>query len=77
MWKNIWVLLQEPEAVLTVFHVLTHKAQILPENQEADTLGQVPALATDFSGDTADWVHRVTTIVPERDGILPRMPDCP
>lgn len=24
MWENIWVLLQEPEAVLTVFRVPAH-----------------------------------------------------
>lgn len=73
--ENIWVFLQEPETVLTVFYVLAHKVPTLPGNQEADTLGQVPVLATDLSGNTADRVQRKkTTTVPERDGILPKIP---
>lgn len=41
MWKDIWVDLQEPEAILTVSQVLAHK--VLPPlgTQEADALAQV------------------------------------
>ena len=57
-WKNIWVHLQEPEAVLIVFHVLAHKALTHPGSLEADALAWVQALTTDPSVHTADWVHR-------------------
>lgn len=32
VWKDIWVYLQEPEAVLTVFHSPAHKALTSPGN---------------------------------------------
>ena len=57
-WKDIWVHLQEPEAGLTVFHVLAYKVLTLPGNQEPDALAWVWALATGPSADTTDWVHR-------------------
>lgn len=38
IWEDIWVHLQEPKAVLTVFHILAHKAMTAPGNQEADAL---------------------------------------
>ena len=38
MWKDIWVHLQEPSAVLTVFHIPAHEALTAPGNQEADVL---------------------------------------
>ena len=41
MWKDIWVHLQEPEAVLTVFHLLAYKVLTPPGNQEADALAWV------------------------------------
>lgn len=47
IWKDIWVHLQEPEAVLTVIHVITHKALIPAGNQEADALTWVQVLAID------------------------------
>lgn len=31
---------------------------VLPDNQEADSLAQVWALATDSAADTEDWVHK-------------------
>lgn len=51
---HIWAHLQEPEAVLTVFHVPT---QILtpPGNHRTDVLAQYKPLATDLSVNTADW----------------------
>lgn len=36
IWKDIWVHLQEPQAVLIVFHVPAHKALTPSGNQEAD-----------------------------------------
>ena len=70
--------LQEPEAVLTVFHVQGHKAPTIPGNQEDDALAQVQALANDASVDTADWLHRKgATIVPECYGVFTRILDCP
>lgn len=36
IWKDIWVHLQEPQAVLIIFHVPAHKALTPPGNQEAD-----------------------------------------
>ena len=57
-WKDIWVHLQEPESILTVFHVPAYNALTPPGNQEADTLARVEALATDPSVDTEDWGHR-------------------
>ena len=36
IWRDIWVHLQEPQAVLIVFHVPAHKALTPPGNQEAD-----------------------------------------
>ena len=54
---DIWVCLQEPEAILPVFHVLARKALTPPGNQEADALAWVQSLATDPSADTADWMH--------------------
>ena len=41
MWKDIWVCLKEPEAILTVFHILAYKALIPLGNKEADTLALV------------------------------------
>lgn len=38
--------LPEPEALLTVFHILAHKALTPPVNQEVDVLAQIQALAT-------------------------------
>lgn len=38
MWKDVWVHLQKPEAVLTVFHILAHKMLTPSDNQEADVL---------------------------------------
>ena len=46
MWKNIWVHLQEPGAVLTVFHILAYKVLTLTGNREADALGRVPVVTT-------------------------------
>lgn len=40
-WKDIWAHLQEPEVVLTVFHIPAHKALTPPGNQEADALAQI------------------------------------
>lgn len=39
--KNICVCLQEPEAVLTEYHVLAHKALTLPANHKGDALTHV------------------------------------
>lgn len=36
MWKDIWVYLQDPEVVVTVFHILAHKALTALGNQAAD-----------------------------------------
>lgn len=58
MWEGIWVLLQEPEAVLIVFLVSVYKVLTTPGNQEAGALALVQTLTTDSSVDTADWVHR-------------------
>ena len=71
MWEDIWICLQEPEAVLTVPHVLAHKMLTAPDNQESNTLAWVWTLVTYPSIDTKDWVHRVVTIVPKWDGIMP------
>ena len=78
MERHFWAHLQEPEAVLTVFHIPAHKALTPPGNQEADALAQICALATDPSVDTAEEVHRKeATTVPRWNDVLPRMPDCP
>lgn len=45
--KDIWVHLQEPEAIPIIFDVPTHKALTLPGNQEADAVVASRALATD------------------------------
>ena len=58
VWRDIWVHLQEPEAVLAVFHVWGHEALTPPDSQKADAPAQGPALATDPSVDTAGWVRR-------------------
>lgn len=74
--KNIWVHL--PEAVLTVFYILAHKALTPLGNQEAASLAQVWALVTNPSVDTTNWLHRKSSHHnPRWDGILPSMPDCP
>ena len=39
--EDIWVQLQDPGPVLTVFHVLVHKALIPLDDQEADALAQI------------------------------------
>lgn len=39
--KYICVSLQEPEAVITVFHVSAYKSLTPAGNQQADTLAQV------------------------------------
>ena len=54
MWKDIWDCLQELEAVLTVFPVLTHKTLTPLGNQEANAPAQVQTLATNSSTDAAD-----------------------
>lgn len=56
LWGGRWVHLQEPEAVLTVFHV---PAQTLtsPGNHKADVLAQYKTLATETSVVRADWVQ--------------------
>lgn len=41
MWKDSGVCLQEPEAVLTVFHILAHRVLVASSKQEADALAQV------------------------------------
>lgn len=41
MWKDIWVLFQEREVVLSGFHVLAYKAMTPPGNKEADALAQI------------------------------------
>ena len=38
MCEDTCVRMQEPEMVLTVFHILVHKALTSPSNQEADPL---------------------------------------
>lgn len=38
MWKDIWVCLQEPEAVLTVFHIQALKALTYSGNGAVDAL---------------------------------------
>lgn len=38
VWRGIWVYLQGPEEVLTVFHTPVHNALALPGNQEVDAL---------------------------------------
>lgn len=38
VWRDIWVPLQEHEAVLTVFHIPAHKALTHPINQGAGAL---------------------------------------
>lgn len=57
-WKDILVYLKEPEAVLTVFHVLAPKVLTAPGDQEADALACVCILATDLTVDTGDLIHR-------------------
>lgn len=44
MWKDVWVHLQKPEAVLTVFHIPAHKVLTPSDNQEPDVLAGVRAL---------------------------------
>lgn len=60
MWKNIWALLQEPEAdlIVLVFHVPAHRVSPPPGNQEAQVLAKICTLATDLSADMADWLHQ-------------------
>ena len=41
IWKDIWVRLQESEAILTTFHASARKALKPPGKQEADALAQV------------------------------------
>ena len=41
MWKDIWVCLQEPEAVLTLFQLPAHKVLTPLGNQEVSALAQV------------------------------------
>ena len=55
--RTLWVHLQEPEVVLTLFHIQTPKAPMLHSCQEADALAGVRALA-DTSVATADWGRR-------------------
>ena len=38
--QDIWVHLQEPEAVLIAFHILAHEALILPGDQKGDARAQ-------------------------------------
>lgn len=38
MWKDIWVHLPEPEAILIVFHILARKVLTSPGDQEAGAL---------------------------------------
>lgn len=45
---------QEPKAVLTIFHVLAHKALTPPGNQETDVQALVQTLATHLSVDIPD-----------------------
>ena len=40
MWKDIWVHLQEPEAILAAFHVPAYKELTFPGNHKADALAQ-------------------------------------
>lgn len=54
MWKDSWDYLQELEAVLAIFQILTHETLTPLGNQEANATAQVQALATDPSTDTAD-----------------------
>lgn len=49
--------LQEPEVVLTIFHVLAHKALTLPDNQETDAQAPVWTFATHLSVEIPDWEH--------------------
>lgn len=58
MWRDKWVDLQEPEAVLCVFHFPAQKTLKPLGNLELDTLAQVQGLATEPSVDTADWVQK-------------------
>ena len=67
MWKDLWVHLEEPEAVLTVFHISAHKVLTsphppLPGNQEVDDLTGVCTLATDSLIVTEDRVHRKSSL---------------
>lgn len=57
---KIFVLLQEPEADLTVFQVPAHRVSTPWGNQEVDALANIYALATDWSVDIANWEHRRT-----------------
>lgn len=54
--RDIWVHLQEPEAVLIVFHVAAQKLTS-PGNHKADVLSQYKLLATDTLVVRADWVQ--------------------
>lgn len=47
VWRDVWVHRQEPEVVLTVFHILAHKALTPSANQEADTLPSSPMTPKD------------------------------
>lgn len=53
-WKDFGVCVQEPEALLPVFHIPAHKALTHSGNRKADAEAQVPARATDPSVHTAD-----------------------
>lgn len=37
-WKDIWIYLQEPEAILTISHILAYKVLTLPGHQETEAL---------------------------------------
>ena len=54
VWRDTWVCLQEPEAILILFRIPARKALTPPGNQEADAPAQTRALATDPLVDTAD-----------------------
>lgn len=38
MWEDIWVYLQEPDVVFTLFHVPAHKALTFSGNLKTDIL---------------------------------------
>ena len=77
MWEDIWLYFQEPEAVLTAFHVLAQKVLPSPDTQEADALAQILAWATNKLTEQPEFSERAGPLAPGWGGILPRMLDCP
>ena len=71
--------MQEPEAVLTVFHILSHKELIFLANQEADVLAQITSPSnTPFSRYKQNGsIKSEATIISKWDDIFLRIPDCP